>query len=186
MDQIRVALFRYHLPVVVAMGAGIFDARRLRPSWTVVRSSGEQRTLVETAAADLAHTTVDNIAGWYCAAHPWTVIRVVDLGIPHQFVARPSSATLAELRGRRIAVDSATSGFVTLLRSVLAAEGLAGSVEFIEVGALQQRLVALQEGSVDACLLGAEQLAAALDGGAHVLGALNDFFPGYPGLTVSG
>lgn len=177
----RVAIFRHHLPGVVATGTGAFEARGVSPSWTVVRSSQQQRSLVESGAVDLAHTTVDNVAAWHSPSKPWAVFAVVDLGIPHQIVVRRPRGSLAELRGCRIAVDSARSGFVTLLRSVLP-----GPADFVEVGALQARLDALRDGSAEACLLGAEQLSAALAEGFSVLGAMNDFFPGFPGLTVTG
>jgi len=186
MDLVHVALFRLHLPVVVATGTGGFLRRDLAPRWTTVGSSHEQRVLVETREADLAHTAVDNVASWHEEATPWAVLRVIDLGIPHQLVANPPRATLADMRGSRIAVDSARSGFVTLLRSVLSERGLAAAVEFVEVGALQRRLEALQAGSVDGCLLGAEQLTAAVAGGALTVGSLNEFFPDYPGLVVCG
>jgi hypothetical protein len=143
-----------------------------------VRSSGHQRSLVERGACDLAHTTVDNVAVWHSPSTPWTVFAVVDLGIPHQIVVRPSVSSLA---GCRFAVDSARSGFVTLLRSVLP-----GPADFVEVGALQARLEALRDGSADACLLGAEQLSAALAEGFVAMGALNDYFPEFPGLTITG
>lgn len=177
----RVAIFRHHLPGVVATGTGAFTAHGVSPSWTIVRSSGHQRSLVENGEADLAHTTVDNVAAWHSPSMPWAVAAVIDLGIPHQIVVRRPCSSLEELCGRRIAVDSARSGFVTLLRSVLP-----GPAEFVEVGALQARLEALRSGTADACLLGAEQLSAALDEGFSVMGALNDFFPGFPGLTVTG
>lgn len=179
--MIRVAIFRHHLPGVVATGTGAFEARGVSPSWTIVRSSGHQRSLVESGACDLAHTTVDNVAVWHSPTTPWSVFAVIDLGIPHQVVAGSSHSSLADLRGGRIAVDSARSGFVTLLRSVLP-----GPAEFVEVGALQARLEALRDGSADACLLGAEQLSAALAEGYTAMGALNDYFPGFPGLTVTG
>jgi len=186
MRDIHVALFRFHLPVVVAIGRGMFDVQELRPRWTVVHSSGEQRALVESGDALLAHTAVDNVAGWHSSETPWAVLRVVDVGLPHQLVANPPRAVLADLRGSRIAVDSARSGFVTLLRSELARAGLEGAVEFVEVGALQRRLMALEAAEVDACLLGAEQLALALAAGANVITSLNALFPEYPGLVVSG
>ena len=186
MDSVHAAVFRMHLPVVAAAGSGAFADRGVAPRWTVVGSSREQRTLVETGEAQLAHTAVDNVAGWHSQERPWAVLRIIDLGIPHQLVATPPRATLADMRGTRIAVDSARSGFVTLLRAVLAERGLADDIEFVEVGALQQRLEALQAGSVDGCLLGAEQLATAVAGGAQAIGSLNDFFPGYPGLVVCG
>jgi hypothetical protein len=63
---------------------------------------------------------------------------------------------------------------------------LPGPAEFVEVGALQARLEALRDGSADACLLGAEQLSAALAEGFTAMGALNDYFPGFPGLTITG
>jgi hypothetical protein len=133
---------------------------------------------VESGACDLAHTTVDNVAVWHSTSTPWTVFAVVDLGIPHQIVVR---SPVSDLTGCRIAVDSARSGFVTLLRSVLP-----GPADFVEVGALQARLEALRGGSADACLLGAEQLSAALAEGFTAMGALNDYFPGFPGLTITG
>lgn len=181
MARIRAAIFRHHLPGVVATATGAFDAHEVSPSWTIVRSSGHQRSLVESATADLAHTTVDNVAVWHSPSAPWAVTAVVDLGIPHQIVVREPRGSLEELCGARVAVDSARSGFVTLLRSVLP-----GPADFVEVGALQARLEALRDGSADACLLGAEQLNAALAEGFSVMGALNDYFPGFPGLTITG
>lgn len=183
---VRVAVFRHHLPLVVANGGGAFATRGLRPEWRIVRSSREQRELVQTGEANLAHTAIDNVAAWHTSQHPWAVLRVVDLGLPHKLVARPPLATLADLRGRRIAVDSARAGFVTLLRRIFAEACLAEEVEFVEVGALGQRLEALRRGDVDACLLGAEQLRDALASGARPLTSLNAHFPGYPGLTVTG
>lgn len=185
-EPLRVALFRYHLPVVTAIGAGLFTTAGVDPAFEVVRSSAQQRELLESGAADIAHTAVDNVAAWHSPAFGWAVLRVVDLGLPHRLVALPRYARLADLSGRRIAVDSAASGFVTLLRVILGSQKLANAPEFVEVGALQQRLDALTAGTVDACLLGGEQLASALAAGASVLLTLNDYFPEYPGLVVSG
>jgi ABC-type nitrate/sulfonate/bicarbonate transport system substrate-binding protein len=185
-DTVRVALFRRHLPVVAATGSGAFAERGLAPQWRVVRSSGEQRRMTEAGDVDLAHTAIDNVAAWHAPEQPWAVLRVVDLGIPHQLVAHPEVATLEDLRGARVGVDSARSGFVTMLQAIFADAGLGDEVELVEVGALQQRLDALRRREVDACLLGAEQLRAALAAGAQVLLSLNEHFPGYPGLTVTG
>lgn len=171
---------------MAALGAGTFDAAGVRPEFAVVRSSAEQRRLIESGEADLAHTAVDNVAAWHGPASRWAVLRVIDLGLPHRLVAQPRCTGLPDLAGGRIAVDSARSGFVRLLNAIPAMKPLAGTVRFVEVGALQQRLTALQDGTVDACLLGAEQLARALDAGARELLALNDYFPRYPGLTVAG
>lgn len=162
----------------MATATGAFASRGVSPSWTIVRSALHQRSLIESGDCDLAHTTVDNVAVWHSPSTPWAVFAVVDLGIPHQIVVR---SPVSDLTGCRIAVDSARSGFVTLLRSVLP-----GPADFIEVGALQARLEALRGGSADACLLGAEQLSAALAEGFTTMGALNDYFPGFPGLTITG
>jgi ABC-type nitrate/sulfonate/bicarbonate transport system substrate-binding protein len=69
-------------------------------------------------------------------------------------MARPGIATVTELRGRTVAVDALTSGFVSVLRKILREARLTTDDLRLEpLGATNLRADALLEGRVDATML---------------------------------
>jgi len=97
-------------------------------------------------------------------------------------VVAPGIKAFADLKGRVIAVDGARTGYALLLRKLLAENGLGdGACEIREFGGSQERFDALESGSASASLLNPPFDRNLFAQGFGSLGAINDFFPLYPG-----
>jgi len=105
-------------------------------------------------------------------------LRFPDLSL----VVAPGIKAFADLKGRVIAVDGARTGYALLLRKLLAENGLGdGACEIREFGGSQERFDALESGSASASLLNPPFDRNLFAQGFGSLGAINDFFPLYPG-----
>ncbi|HSN39719.1 MAG TPA: ABC transporter substrate-binding protein [Burkholderiales bacterium] len=101
-------------------------------------------------------------------------------------VAAPGIGTLADLKGRVIAVDGARTGYALLLRKLLRSGGLLnGDCTFREIGGSRERFEALKKGEAAASLLNAPFDRNLLAAGFGSLGVINELFPAYPGAIAA-
>ncbi len=101
-------------------------------------------------------------------------------------VAAPGIGTLADLKGRVIAVDGARTGYALLLRKLLRSSGLLnGDFTFREIGGSRERFEALKKAEASASLLNAPFDRNLLAAGFGSLGVINELFPAYPGSIAA-
>lgn len=182
MNLLRLILFRagYNLPVFAAETAGIFARRGIMLAIDYTSSSrATGRGLIE-GTWQLGHTAADDII-------EDDVERGADLfmfmGLHSGFlrlVARPPLRAVGDLRGQRLAVDSATSGFVLVLRKILALSGLGpDEYEMVPIGAWERRFEALITGKVAATLLSVPWDLKAQAQGCRCLARAEEVVPHY-------
>jgi len=143
------------LPIFAAQAIGAFACRGLAVEVTPAPNSDEQRSglaqgryLVAQGAADQAVAMVE------VAKADAVIVLGGDGGFNRLFV-QPDIASLAELRGRTLAVDVPDTGWSFALYRILAQHGLgAGDYALTAVGAPARRFAAMRhDGSVAAAIL---------------------------------
>ncbi|MBW9120486.1 ABC transporter substrate-binding protein [Microbacterium trichothecenolyticum] len=175
---LRQSQFVPPVPLLVADAYGLLDHVSLETR----RTSGSPQQLAELLAGeiDLAVTAIDNLFAWVPAGADVRVVAQVESTTPLGIFALGGPSSLAELAGRRFAVDAAGNGFALAARWLLEHAGVSGVV-YREIGGVKERLDALLERRVDATLLGPPFDAIAIESGAVPLATVPDMLPGFPG-----
>ena len=147
----------------VAQEKGYFKKHGVEPTLTITPGSIAMAKDLYAGNFDLALTAADNMIAYnegqgetdLGGTPDFVVLFGVDPGML-QIMAAPQIKSLADLKGKTIAVDAMTSGFAFVLNDALAKQGIAISdVTWDKVGGGAQRLQALLEGKQDATLLNA-------------------------------
>jgi ABC-type nitrate/sulfonate/bicarbonate transport system substrate-binding protein len=110
---------------------------------------------------DIAFSTIDNVVAYQEgqgeAALPQPPDFFAFMGAQSgavRLVARPEIASVRDLKGRRLAVDAATTGYAFVLRKILQQNGLEeGDYELERLGGTAARAEALMQGKTDATIL---------------------------------
>ena len=98
----------------------------------------------------------------------------------------PDHVVRAQLKGQRIAVDGARSGYALLLVKLLASLGWsANDYQLVEVGDSQQRVQALRSGELKASFVNPPLDKALVNDGFVRLTTTRQAFPNYPGPVVA-
>jgi ABC-type nitrate/sulfonate/bicarbonate transport system substrate-binding protein len=101
-------------------------------------------------------------------------------------VASAMIRSLTELKGHRIAVDGARSGYALLLVQLLSSMGLASNdYQLVEVGDSQQRVQAMRSGEFMASFINPPLDKALVNDGFVRLTTTRQAFPNYPGPVVA-
>lgn len=101
-------------------------------------------------------------------------------------VAAPEIQDIEQLKGQRIAVDGARSGYALLLVKLLSSLGWsANDYQLVEVGDSQQRVQALRSGELKASFLNPPLDKALINDGFVRLTTTRQAFPNYPGPVVA-
>lgn len=158
------------LPLLVAEEHGLFAAAGLDVTLVQTRSSEELMTGLVDGRFEVVHAAPDNFIAWRDRTGLPIVAWIGGASGPLALMARPGIGSVADLRGRTIAVDAKTSGFVSVLRKILREAGLtADDVRLEPLGATNLRADALREGRVDATMLTLPWSAVATRDGMVVL-----------------
>lgn len=105
-------------------------------------------------------------------------------GLLH-LMAAPDVKTVADLRGKQLAVDALTTGFAFVLREMVARAGLTDAdVTYVRTGGGPQRLRALIEGKQAAALLNTPFDLQAVERGYTRLGSASQMLGRYQGHAV--
>ena len=173
-------------PVYAAQAQKFFEREGLTVDVRVIGSSVEQQQALIAGVVDVGFQQPDH------------VVRAVERGLdlfvfaPHghapdlTLVGAPDVRTIADLRGRAIAVDGARTGYALLLRRLLRRNGLGDSdVVFREIGGSQERFDAMKQGAAAATLLNPPFDANLLAAGYTDLARMSEAFPAYPGSVMA-
>ncbi|MGZ5238612.1 MAG: ABC transporter substrate-binding protein [Caldimonas sp.] len=149
----------WNLPLWVAERQGFFEQQGVAVRLSFTPNSAFLVNGLMSGRFDLALAAIDNL--------------VAVMGVDNGFlsvVAQPSLGTMAELRRRKLAVDSLNTGFTFVLRELLRSNGVAESeVTLVRGGATELRFQGLLAGSYDATLLRTPFDILAADRGLRVL-----------------
>ncbi|MEH3107826.1 MAG: ABC transporter substrate-binding protein [Sphingomonas fennica] len=150
-------------------------------------SSDEQFERLQQGRCDAVVTAMDNVVMWNrrpASAGYWIAAQI-ETTTAISLVAAPGFATVADLRGARLLVDSAVNGFVIALRALLDDAGIGfGDCAVIEAGGVRERFADLTRGEGDASLLGPPFVGMAEAQGLRRLADLDSMFPGFPGQGI--
>ena len=178
------------LPLFYGLERGLFARAGLNVIAEATASSADQFGRLDRGDADIAQTTIDNpIAYDIGRGAPAVVARdfvawfgIDDAGL--HLIAAPGIATIADLRGKTVAVDSLTTGYAYALRGMLASAGLGpNDVTFVAKGATILRYKGLTDGAFDATLLTPPFNAQANERGFRTLARAIDVVGPYQGLV---
>jgi ABC-type nitrate/sulfonate/bicarbonate transport system substrate-binding protein len=176
---LRVVAFAggWNLPLWAAEREGFFARHGVAVELAYTPGSA---ALVEGLMAgrhDIALAAIDNLIAYQEGQGEGPPLRDPDLvavmGVDNGFlsvVAQGSIATIAELRGRKVAVDSPSTGFAFVLRELLQREGVdERDVTVVRGGATELRYAGLLAGAYDATLLRTPFEVLAAERGFRVL-----------------
>jgi ABC-type nitrate/sulfonate/bicarbonate transport system substrate-binding protein len=166
------------VPIHVARERGYFAAAGLDVDIAETRGSNELMRGLLDGTFQVVHGAPDNVVAWSDREEVDIVAWIGLASGPVALVAGPEVAGIADLRGRRVAVDAPQSGFVSVLRRMLSDGGVApDDVELAPIGATQLRYEQLRDHAVDATILTLPWLLNALDEGFRILAEQHDIVP---------
>lgn len=172
MSRIRVSTFAgaSSLPLVVAAERGLWERAGIDVELVQTKSSDELMGGLVDGTYPIVHAAPDNFIAWRDRTGVPIVAWAGGTSGPLSLVAQPGIRSVADLRGRAIAVDAVASGFVSVLRVLLRDAGLGPEdVRFEALGATNLRFEALRERRTDASMLTLPWSAAAAREGFSVL-----------------
>ena len=156
-------------PLFVAQERGFFGAEGLDVRISGARDSTTQLTDLAEGRIDIAMTAFDNVVAWderHGEAQALVAFLGVNNGGRSSLIAAPRIGRAAQLRGGRLGVDAAASGYALVLQELLHREGVEPrEYVLLSVGGSRQRWEALRDGRVDATLLNAPYDAIAENAG---------------------
>ncbi len=138
---------------IIAQQEGFFTQQGLCVVYNQVTFSVNQFNDLEAGKYDIISTAADNVANRIVNQNkPFSLISATDKGADFALAVNTANGinTIADLKGKAIAVDAPNSGFVFALRKILAANGLFlenGDYSFQIVGGTKIRFGALEAGS---------------------------------------
>jgi ABC-type nitrate/sulfonate/bicarbonate transport system substrate-binding protein len=193
-SPIRVILFGggYALPVWVAEREGCFRRHGVMVEVTYTPNSVYMMKHLIEGRYDVAVSAMDNLVAYQEGQGEAELAAPVDLvaymGVDqgfHTFMAAPDVMSIAELRGRELAVDALTTGYAFILREMLSRAGLTDAdVQYVRSGGGPTRLKELIAGKYAAGLLATPQDLVAEDAGLRRLGSARALLGRYQGRTA--
>jgi NitT/TauT family transport system substrate-binding protein len=173
-------------PLYVAQKLGFFERYGLTVDVSVIGSSVKQQEELIRGGYDVGFQQPDHVVRaveqgadlFIFAAHG----HAPDLTL----VGQPGVTGIERLRGQKIAVDGARSGYALLLRRLLNENGLEDSeVVFKEIGGSQERFDAMKSGGAAASMLNPPFDANLIGAGYVSLARIAEAFPTYPGSVMA-
>lgn len=172
----------------IAEARGLYAEQGLVVTAQTVRSSDEQYELLASGAAQAGVTAMDNVFDWNRrgAVDDLRIVAQMERTTGSVLMGAAGVDTLAKLKGGTLLVDAPDNGFVVVTRAMLRAAGLElGDYRLEVVGGVMARVEALERGTGDAALLVPLFEQRILAAGGHVLGRVDESFPGFPGQGLA-
>jgi NitT/TauT family transport system substrate-binding protein len=169
-----------------AQARGLYAAEGLEVESVLTGSTGGGVAALEAGRVDVASNCPDYVV----AAVERGAGLVVVGGVVHRpvsaIVARPGMTSLADLRGRRVALTEPVGGVSSLLKAVLRRHGLqASDYTAVIIGGTPAQADALRQGAVDAAMLTHPFEARLLAEGYSLLGYTSDYWRDYAFTTLN-
>src|SRR5258705_3007745 len=165
MSRVRVNVFPggFNWPLFVAMEKGLFAREGIAVELQATTGSMAQMTDLAQGNLEIAMTAFDNVVAYVEGQGEAPIGAQPEffafLGSDNSFlslVAQPDIARPADLRGRAVSVDAATTGYAFALFDMLDQAGLKeGDYAVVKVGGMVQRFDDLRRGGNAATLLSA-------------------------------
>lgn len=181
----------YSLPAWVAQRQGFFADHGVAVNITHTPNSVFlMKNLIE-GQFDLTVTAMDNLVAYQEgqgeAEYAGTCDLVAFMGVDDSFqslMAAPGITSVADLRGKKIAVDALTTGYAFILREMIARAGMTDAdVTYERTGGGPMRMQAMLDGQYAAGLLATPLDRIAADKGFTRLGTARELLGRYQGRT---
>jgi ABC-type nitrate/sulfonate/bicarbonate transport system substrate-binding protein len=151
----------FNWPLWVGQEKGLFAANGVEVKITPTPNSVYQMENLVAGKFDIAFSAIDNVVaydeGQGEVALPVAPDLFAFVGGQYgavRLVTKPEIRTFADLKGKSLAVDAATTGYAFVLRKILQKNGLAESDYTIErLGGTAARAEALMQGKTDGTIL---------------------------------
>lgn len=182
----------YALPAWVAQRQGFFAKHGIVVNVTYTPNSVYMMTNLIEGKYDVAVSAVDNLVAYQEGQGEAPIKAAVDLvafmGIDHSFqnlMAAPDIKTVADLRGKQLAVDALTTGFAFVLREMISRAGMTDAdVTYVRTGGGPTRARMLMEGKYAAGLLATPLDLIAAEKGMNRLGTARELLGRYQGRAA--
>ena len=195
-DPIRVIDFpsATSLPLYVAIDQGFFKQQGINVSLVHTADSEEQMGHLIEGKYDIAATALDNVIAYQLgqsgekapARAPDLVVFMGSVTVDLPLVVGREIKSYADLRGKKLAVDSPHNGYALLMRGLLDKNGVKdGEYSFLQVGGSSRRWDAIRKGDAAGGLLNATTEARARAEGFPVLARTTDLLADYPGSAYT-
>lgn len=166
------------MPLYVAQDKGFFAREGLKVNITPTPNSGFQMTNLISGKFHIAGTAVDNliayVEGQGTAKFEGVADIITVMGLSSTeltIVAQPEYKSIAELKGKDLALDSPSTGYAFVLRNMLEKNGIGpGDTRFVPFGGTRERLVALREKKAAAAMISEPFTTQARQEGFAMLG----------------
>ena len=143
-----------NLPLYVGLAQGIFEKHGLKVDLQFTPSSDAQRSGLAEGRFEIAHAGVDNAVAMAEVAKKDVIIVMGGDSSMNELMVQPGIASVADLRGKTLAVDAPNTAYALLARKILLDSGIkAGEYTIKPAGGTPARLKALLGKEVEAALL---------------------------------
>ena len=187
--NVRLAYISGGFPVwalFVAQTQGLFEAHGVHCEVTHTGASTAQMQGLREGRFDVGLQLPDHVVRAGLHGSDLCVLAAQSHAPDVALVAAPDIQTLEQLKGHRIAVDGARSGYALLLVKLLSSLGWnANDYQLVEVGDSQQRVQALRSGELKASFINPPLDKALVNDGFVRLTTTRQAFPSYPGPVVA-
>ena len=188
-QPLRLAYISGGFPVwalFVAQSQGQFEAHGVQCNITHTGSSTVQMQGLSEGRFDIGCQLPDHVVRADLNGTPLCVLAAQSHAPDVALVASAMIRSLADLKGHRIAVDGARSGYALLLVQLLSSMGLGSNdYQLVEVGDSQQRVQAMRSGEFMASFINPPLDKALVSDGFVRLTTTRQAFPNYPGPVVA-
>jgi ABC-type nitrate/sulfonate/bicarbonate transport system substrate-binding protein len=113
-----------NLPIFAGVAKGVFEMRGLKVDVQFTPNSDQQRKGLAEGAFEIAHAAVDNAIHMVEAAKQDVVIVMGGDSSMNDFMVQPEIKSIADLRGRVVAVDAPNTAYALLAKKILLKNGL--------------------------------------------------------------
>lgn len=193
--HLRIGVFNQTLTALAAQSQGFLAEQDLTVEYLQVSSSTQQFQYLRDGQYDLIHSAPDNTVNYRLndsnalgGAFDVQAFMGLDEGQNLALATRPGIGSIADLRGKTIAVDAPDSGFAYVLYEMLRRHGLERGTDYqlAIAGGNPLRYEALLAGEFDATLLNAGFETRAADAGFPILQTVQQVASPYLGSVASG
>ena len=134
------------LPFHAGIAQGIFAKRGIALELSFTENSASQRQGLAAGRFDMVHAAVDNAVAMAEARKDVVILTGGDSGM-NEFFVQAYIGSLAELRGRTLAVDAPNTAYAIQAKKILLKEGLKEGADYkvVPVGRGELRLKAMAE-----------------------------------------
>jgi NitT/TauT family transport system substrate-binding protein len=177
---ISVQVYSY-TPIYVAQEKGFWEQQNLNVKVNIFKSGAEQQQAVLADSIMVGGGGCTEVLTLAARGVPTRVFSFIQNALVYKLVAKPEIKTVADLRGKTMAISSSGALSEQIIRICLAKLGHdPNMVKYQQAGGSPQRFAALQAGAVDGTILDAPSNQLAQRAGYNVLVNVPDLLPGFP------